>query len=445
MRESDDRKPFLPTYRHSRPHYMTQDEKSSPETSKQPARPLYRGKIEDKTEPKSSSSSSSPKAIRYQTDKHVKKRHKRTPTSSTTSQHKLGKDVQKSSIGSNKRGSGNVSFKDVKYDLAILLEQSNSEDEEGSNTSEDKTAENSKLMDSDEEDAGSQHDGTANLSSNIPLAKHPRLQKRRFTLNPMIFAKEESNARRHSLAQLKLSYYPTNANADIYNTGHGFCGWILMALSIFFTVLFAPITIIFCLKIAQEYERAVIFRLGRLCGAKGPGIFFVLPCIETYTKIDLRTISYVIPPQEIISKDSVTISVDAVVYYKISNAIVSIANITNCHQSTRLLAQVTLRTMLGTRTLSEILAQREDIGQVDLNDFFLLKNVLVEIKDVRLPVSLQRSMASEAEATRHSRAKIISADGEKLASKALREAADEMAKSPVAIQLRYLQTLSNIA
>lgn len=118
------------------------------------------------------------------------------------------------------------------------------------------------------------------------------------------------------------------------------------------------------MKVVQEYERAVIFRLGRLLsgGAKGPGIFFVLPCIESYTKVDLRTVSFDVPPQEVLTKDSVTVSVDAVVYYRVSNATVSVANVENAHHSTRLLAQTTLRNVLGTKNLSEILSERETIS-----------------------------------------------------------------------------------
>ncbi|GFX49865.1 stomatin-2 [Trichonephila clavipes] len=125
-----------------------------------------------------------------------------------------------------------------------------------------------------------------------------------------------------------------------------------------------PLSIFFCIKVVQEYERAVIFRLGRLLhgGSKGPGIFFILPCIENYTKVDLRTLTFDVPPQEVLTKDSVTVSVDAVVYYRVHNATVSVANVENAHHSTRLLAQTTLRNMLGTHNLHEILADRETIS-----------------------------------------------------------------------------------
>lgn len=155
-----------------------------------------------------------------------------------------------------------------------------------------------------------------------------------------------------------------NLLADVYDTGHGFCGWFLMILSYIIMLATFPISICFCIKVVQEYERAVIFRLGRLIGggAKGPGIFFVMPCIESYTKVDLRTVSFNVPPQEILTKDSVTVSVDAVVYYRISQATISVANVENCHHSTRLLAQTTLRNMLGMKNLSDILADREHIA-----------------------------------------------------------------------------------
>ena len=203
----------------------------------------------------------------------------------------------------------------------------------------------------------------------------------------------------------------------------------------------------------QEYERAVIFRLGRLVkgGARGPGIFFVIPCIDTYTKVDLRTVSFDVPPQEILSRDSVTVAVDAVVYFRISNATVSVSNVEDYARSTRLLAATTLRNVLGTKNLSEILSERESISHImqvsldEATDPWGVKVERVEIKDVRLPVQLQRAMAAEAEATREARAKVIAAEGEQRASKALREASEVIADSPAALQLRYLQTLGSIA
>ncbi|KHN84058.1 Stomatin-2 [Toxocara canis] len=242
-------------------------------------------------------------------------------------------------------------------------------------------------------------------------------------------------------------------SADTYDTGVGFCGWLIITLSWVILISTFPISVCFCVKVVQEYERAVIFRLGRLIGggAKGPGIFFVLPCIESYTKVDLRTVSFNVPPQEILTKDSVTVSVDAVVYYRVCNATVSVANVENAHHSTRLLAQTTLRNMLGTKSLAEILSDRDAIAMSmqtlldEATESWGIKVERVEIKDVRLPVQLQRAMAAEAEATREARAKVIAAEGEQKASRSLQEAAIVIAESPAALQLRYLQTLNSVA
>ncbi|XP_015781832.1 band 7 protein AGAP004871-like [Tetranychus urticae] len=248
----------------------------------------------------------------------------------------------------------------------------------------------------------------------------------------------------------------TVANDSISNPGeeaHGTCANILTIVSIIFAVLTAPLSLFFCVKVVQEYERAVIFRLGRLLsgGAKGPGIFIILPCIENYTKVDLRTLTFDVPPQEILTKDSVTVSVDAVVYYRVNNATISIANVENAHHSTRLLAQTTLRNMLGTHNLHEILSDRELISTSmqtvldEATERWGIKVERTEIKDVRLPVQLQRAMAAEAEAAREARAKVIAAEGEQKASRALKEAAEVITQSPAAIQLRYLQTLNTIS
>ncbi|KAG1663267.1 Stomatin-2 [Nymphon striatum] len=206
-------------------------------------------------------------------------------------------------------------------------------------------------------------------------------------------------------------------------------------------------------QVVQEYERAVIFRLGRLLsgGPKGPGTFLVLPFIENYTKVDLRTLTFDVPPQEILTKDSVTVSVDAVVYYRVFNATVSVANVENAHHSTRLLAQTTLRNILGTKNLAELLSDRDTISSSIQNtldgatDAWGIKVERVEMKDVRLPVQLQRAMAAEAEAAREARAKLIAAEGEYKSSRALKEAADVLSQSKTALQLRFLQTLNTIS
>ncbi|CAH1787617.1 unnamed protein product, partial [Owenia fusiformis] len=207
--------------------------------------------------------------------------------------------------------------------------------------------------------------------------------------------------------------HTTVIGAEDPHEGQGLCGTILSVLSWVLVVCTFPLSLCVCIKVVQEYERAVIFRLGRLLagGAKGPGIFFVLPCIEAYTKVDLRTVSFDVPPQEVLTKDSVTVSVDAVVYYRVNNATISVANVENAHHSTRLLAQTTLRNVLGTKNLADILSERESISssmQTSLDAAthqWGIKVERVEIKDVRLPVQLQRAMAAEAEASREARAK----------------------------------------
>lgn len=237
------------------------------------------------------------------------------------------------------------------------------------------------------------------------------------------------------------------------NQGNDFCGSILTLCSYVLIGLTLPFSLCLCLKVVQEYERAVIFRLGRLLtgGAKGPGLFFIIPCTDAYTKVDLRTVSFDVPPQEILSKDSVTVAVDAVVYYRVSNATISITNVEDANRSTRLLAQTTLRNVLGTKNLSEILSDRENISHFmqasldEATDPWGVKVERVEIKDVRLPIQLQRAMAAEAEATREAKAKVIAAEGEQKAARALKEASDILSQSSSALQLRYLQTLSQIS
>ncbi|XP_060534274.1 band 7 protein AAEL010189-like isoform X2 [Cylas formicarius] len=223
--------------------------------------------------------------------------------------------------------------------------------------------------------------------------------------------------------------------------------------SVILLIITMPFSLFWCFKVVQEYERAVIFRLGRLRtgGARGPGIFFILPCVDSYCKVDLRTISFDVPPQEALTKDSVTVTVDAVVYYRIQDPLKAVVKVTNYSNSTRLLAMTTLRNILGTRNLAEILSDREAIShamQTSLDvatDPWGVKVERVEIKDVSLPQQLQRAMAAEAEASREARAKVIAAEGEMKASRALKEASDVINESPAALQLRYLQTLNNIS
>merc|ERR1712032_291835 len=240
-------------------------------------------------------------------------------------------------------------------------------------------------------------------------------------------------------------------NAQAADQEFGICHWFLYILSLVLVVCTFPISLLVCLQIVTEYERAVIFRLGRCVGAKGPGLFFILPCMDTITKVDLRTVSFDIPPQEILTKDSVTCAVDAVVYYRVQNPVWSVANVANAAYSTKLLAQTTLRNQLGSVTLAGLLSERDHISNTmqslldEATDPWGIKVERVEVKDVRLPHQLQRAMAAEAEATREAQAKIIAAKGEMDASVALKEAADVIAQSPGALQLRYLQTLNQIS
>jgi len=228
---------------------------------------------------------------------------------------------------------------------------------------------------------------------------------------------------------------------------------LAVALSFFLILITFPISVFLCFKIVKEYERAVILRMGRLRsgGARGPGVFFILPCVDTYRKVELRTVTFDVPPQEVLTKDSVTVTVDAVVYYRISDSLRAVIQIENYSLSTRLLAATTLRNVIGTKNLSDLLVERENISasmQVSLDeatDPWGVKVERVEIKDVSLPKSLQRAMAAEAEAARDARAKVVAAEGEKKSALALKEASDVISLSPAALQLRYLQTLTTIS
>ncbi|XP_070614297.1 stomatin-like [Erythrolamprus reginae] len=251
----------------------------------------------------------------------------------------------------------------------------------------------------------------------------------------------------------------TQRNPDALNLEENFeenyslCEWILIILMHIFVILTFPLTIWMSIQVVMQYQRLVIFRLGhiRKGGSKGPGIYFILPVLDHAMPVDMRTISFDIAPQEILTKDSVTIMVDGVVYYRVCNAILSVANILHVDPATRLLAQTTLRNALGTKDLSQILSDREEIAQnmqITLDratDNWGIKVELVEIKDVKLPAQLHRAMAAEAEAAREAKAKVIAAEGEMNASRALQKAAVIICESPAALQLRYLQTLTTIA
>ena len=203
-------------------------------------------------------------------------------------------------------------------------------------------------------------------------------------------------------------------------------------------------------KIVQEYERGVIFRLGRLQGAKGPGLFFIIPIVDRMVKVDLRVVSLDVPSQEAITRDNVTVKVNAVVFFRVVDPSDAIVQVEDFRRNTWNISQTTLRSVLGQSELDELLARRDKINQqlqqiIDEQTApWGIKVSLVEVKDVELPASMQRAMARQAEAEREKRAKIIHAQGEFEAAKQLAQAAHLLAEEPAAIQLRYLQTLTDI-
>jgi len=259
------------------------------------------------------------------------------------------------------------------------------------------------------------------------------------------FERDQINT--HNGTSIKKGY---NAACE---EGPGIFSHILTLCSMLLIIATLPASLFFVVKVVQEYERAVIFRLGRLLsgGARGPGVFFIIPCLDIYQKIDMRTATYDVPPQEILTKDSVTVFVNAIMYYKVKDPTSAVTNVDDYSGSARLLAATTLRNILGTKTLGDILSDRESIAremQTVLDEGTEPWGVYVErveVKDVRVPEQLQRAMAAEAEAAREARAKVIAAEGEHKASRALRHASEIIAESPAALQLRYLQTLNSVS
>jgi regulator of protease activity HflC (stomatin/prohibitin superfamily) len=204
-------------------------------------------------------------------------------------------------------------------------------------------------------------------------------------------------------------------------------------------------------KVAREYERGVIFRLGRLLPEpKGPGLFILIPIIDRMVKVDLRTITLNVPPQEVITKDNVPVRVNAVAYFRIVEPKAAIVQVENFMAATSQIAQTTLRSVLGQHMLDELLSERDKINAILQNIIdeatspWGVKVSIVEVKDVEIPTGMQRAMARQAEAERERRAKVIAAEGEFQASERLKDAANVMAEAPVALQLRYLQTLLEI-
>jgi regulator of protease activity HflC (stomatin/prohibitin superfamily) len=205
------------------------------------------------------------------------------------------------------------------------------------------------------------------------------------------------------------------------------------------------------IKIVREYERGVVFRLGRLMPARGPGIILLIPYIEKMIKVDLRIVTMDVPRQEVMTRDNVPVSVDAVVYFRVVNPEDAVVKVENYVRATALIAQTTLRSIIGQSELDELLAHRDKINRelqmvIDQHsDPWGVKVVTVEVRDVVLPEGMRRSMARQAEVERERRAKIINAEGELQAAEKLRQAALIMSSQPAALQLRYLQTLSEVA
>jgi regulator of protease activity HflC (stomatin/prohibitin superfamily) len=219
---------------------------------------------------------------------------------------------------------------------------------------------------------------------------------------------------------------------------------IALAVVFFFLVLFA----ISAIKVAREYERGIVFRLGRLLPQpKGPGLFILIPIVDRMVRVDLRTITLNIPPQEVITKDNVPVRVNAVAYFRIVTPEDAIVQIENYMVATSQIAQTTLRSVLGQHQLDELLSEREKINAIlqeiidEQTAPWGIKVSIVEVKDVEIPQSMQRAMARQAEAERERRAKVINAEGEYQASERLKDAAVVIEAHPIALQLRYLQTL----
>jgi regulator of protease activity HflC (stomatin/prohibitin superfamily) len=226
-------------------------------------------------------------------------------------------------------------------------------------------------------------------------------------------------------------------------TGLGFSALVVVLLLV--TVLSSAV------KIVQEYERGVIFRLGRLVGPRGPGLFFIIPMVDRMIKVDLRVVTLEIPPQEAITKDNVTVKVNAVAFFRVVDPSAAIVQVEDFRKATWQISQTTLRSVLGQSSLDELLTHREAINQMlqkiidQQTEPWGIKVGIVEVKDVELPDTMKRAMAKQAEAEREKRAKIIHAEGEYAAAQNLRLAAGTLAQEPAAIQLRYLQTLTEIA
>jgi regulator of protease activity HflC (stomatin/prohibitin superfamily) len=223
--------------------------------------------------------------------------------------------------------------------------------------------------------------------------------------------------------------------------------WIIWVVIGFIVLILIPMTV----KIVAEYERGVIFRLGRLIGAKGPGLFLIIPFADRMVKVDLRVVTMDVPSQEVITKDNVTVRVNAVVFLRVVDPESAVVKVLDHIRATSQISQTTLRNVLGQSELDELLSERERLNETlqqiidEQTDPWGVKVSAVEIKEVELPDTMRRMMAAQAEAERERRAKIIHAEGELQASEKLAQAGAVIAKEPTTLQLRYLQTLTEVA
>ena len=206
------------------------------------------------------------------------------------------------------------------------------------------------------------------------------------------------------------------------------------------------------IRVLREYERGVVFRLGRLLGQpKGPGLFLLIPLIDRMVRVDLRTVTLVVPPQDVITRDNVPVRVNAVAYFRVIDATAAIVEVVDFSQATLQIGQTTLRSVLGQHSLDELLSERDKINQIlqkiidEQTAPWGIKVSVVEVRDVEIPSGMQRAMARQAEAERERRAKVIAAEGEFQASAKLSEAAGVLSQYPIALQLRYLQTLIEVS
>jgi regulator of protease activity HflC (stomatin/prohibitin superfamily) len=216
-------------------------------------------------------------------------------------------------------------------------------------------------------------------------------------------------------------------------------------------IILAIIILPQAIRVLREYERGVIFRLGKLLGAKGPGVIFLIPIVDRMVRMDLRVVTIDVPRQEVMTRDNVPVSVDAVLYFRVIDPQSAVVKVENFLKATSLIAQTTLRSVLGQAELDELLAHREKINQtlqeiIDRQtDPWGIKVTAVEVKDVALPDTMKRAMAKQAEAERERRAKVVNAEGEFQAAEKMVQAAAIMSKEPIALQLRFLQTMREIS